>query len=175
MQPYNMNPNYYNQQPSIYPSYVYNQFSNLQQKYQYPEMQYQPQPLQTIQQNQTLQQLNGINGRIVQSVDNITANDVPMDGSVAFFPRQDMSEIYLKSWNADGTIKTIVYKPVTDTHENLLGDKGNLKIDLSDEAKETFIERFDDIIRRIEKLEQTMNKITLKAGASKIKREEAEE
>lgn len=56
------------------------------------------------------QQIAGINGRIVQAVENINANEVPMDGSMAFFPKQDMSEIYVKGWNADGTIRTIVYK-----------------------------------------------------------------
>lgn len=39
------------------------------------------------------QQIAGINGRIVQAVENINANEVPMDGSMAFFPKQDMSEI----------------------------------------------------------------------------------
>ena len=42
------------------------------------------------------QQIAGINGRIVQAVENINANEVPMDGSMAFFPKQDMSEIYVK-------------------------------------------------------------------------------
>lgn len=54
------------------------------------------------------QQIIGINGRVVQAVENINANEVPMDGSMAFFPKQDMSEIYVKGWNADGTIRTIV-------------------------------------------------------------------
>lgn len=55
------------------------------------------------------QQIAGINGRIVQAVEDINANEVPMDGSMAFFPKQDMSKIYVKGWNADGTIRTIVY------------------------------------------------------------------
>lgn len=56
------------------------------------------------------QQIAGVNGRIVQAVENINANEVPMDGSMAFFPKQDLSEIYVKGWNANGTINTIVYK-----------------------------------------------------------------
>lgn len=42
------------------------------------------------------QQIAGINGRIVQAVEDINANEVPMDGSMAFFPKQDMSKIYVK-------------------------------------------------------------------------------
>lgn len=68
---------------------------------------------QSLQQQPMPQQIAGINGRIVQAVENINANEVPMDGSMAFFPKQDMSEIYVKGWNADGTIRTIVYKPYT--------------------------------------------------------------
>lgn len=66
------------------------------------------------------QQIAGINGRIVQAVENINANEVPMDGSMAFFPKQDMSKIYVKGWNADGTIRTIVYKPSQDRQSALL-------------------------------------------------------
>lgn len=68
---------------------------------------------QSLQQQPMPQQIAGINGRIVQAVENINANEVPMDGSMAFFPKQDMSEIYVKGWNANGTINTIVYKPYT--------------------------------------------------------------
>ena len=81
-----------------------NFLQNYQQSLQQPmQMNQQPMP----------QQIAGINGRIVQAVENINANEVPMDGSMAFFPKQDMSEIYVKGWNADGTINTIVYKPYT--------------------------------------------------------------
>ena len=80
MQPY-PNPNYYQNymQPQ---QQFYNQAAALQQ-YQQPS--YMQQAAQRI------------NGRVVQSADMITANDVPMDGSVAFFPTQDLSEIYAKS------------------------------------------------------------------------------
>lgn len=39
------------------------------------------------------QQIAGINGRIVQTVESINANEVPMDGSMAFFPKQDIGQI----------------------------------------------------------------------------------
>ena len=87
-----------------YGAYQYNPMANIQ-RFQSQE-QIQPQIQQPVP-----QQIAGINGRIVQAVENINANEVPMDGSMAFFPKQDMSEIYVKGWNADGTIRTIVYKP----------------------------------------------------------------
>lgn len=105
-----------------------NYYQNNMPQYQVPAYVPQTQPYSKIQQfqqnmlptqmsgaNQQFQQVpNGISGKVVPAVENITANDVPMDGSIAFFPRQDMSEIYAKSWNADGTIRTIVFKPVLD-------------------------------------------------------------
>ena len=41
-----------------------------------------------------------------------------MDGSISVFPMQDNSAIFVKRWNADGTIKTIKFVPdstISDT------------------------------------------------------------
>lgn len=117
------------------------------------------QTLQQIPSQMPVQNL-GINGKIVPAVENITANDVPMDGSVAFFPKQDMSEIYAKSWNADGTIRTIVFKPVShDTVSNLSHDTEKLKFDLSDECTGAFMQKFDELFGKIEQIENRLDKI----------------
>lgn len=157
----NMN---YNIQPA-YQQYGYNPY------FQQPRMQ-QPQvePLQTT--NQFQQQLqSGINGRVVQSVEMITANDVPMDGSAAFFPMQDMSAILAKSWNADGTIKTVIFKPINETvPQNEIQNKENLKIDLSDGTVSAFMDRFDELSERLEQLEVSINKTAPKSSAQSTKR-----
>ena len=101
------------------------------------------------------QQQVGLNGKVVQAVEQITANDVPMDGSVAVFPKQDMSEIYTKSWNADGTIRTIVYKPYTASQPgvaNSSADMSKMKMGLSDEATEAFMARFDSLEKKFDEL-----------------------
>lgn len=49
--------------------------------------------------------------KIVNRLEDITPNDVPMDGTTGIFPLSDNSAIYVKSWNTDGTIKTIKYVP----------------------------------------------------------------
>ena len=51
-------------------------------------------------------------GHPVNRVEDITANDVPMDGTSGYFPLFDESAIYKKSWNSNGTISTIKYVPV---------------------------------------------------------------
>ena len=119
------------------------------------------QPMQTNQQP-IPQQTIGINGRMVQGVENINANEVPMDGSMAFFPKQDLSEIYVKSWNANGRIKTIVYKPYTESDGNNVSnpttDIENAKFTLSDESTELFMNKFNELSEKIGQLEDRFDK-----------------
>lgn len=57
----------------------------------------------------------GLAGRVVNKLDDILPNEVPMDGTSSLFPLQDESAIFVKSWNADGTIRTVKYlREVTD-------------------------------------------------------------
>ena len=68
-----------------------------------------------------------------------------------------MSEIYVKGWNADGTINTIVYKPYTEPKNNQginnTENVENLKIDLSDESTAVFMQKFDEIFNKFDELE----------------------
>lgn len=63
---------------------------------------------------------NTISGRVVSSPNEITPNEIPMDGSVSLFPTSDYSTIYAKAWNTNGqieTVKFIVAKPEEVTAE----------------------------------------------------------
>lgn len=136
-----------------YNPYQYNPVQRFQEQ-QLPQ-----QPVQQVPQQQTQA---GINGKMVAAVEQIAANDVPMDGSVAFFPKQDLTEIYAKQWGADGSIKTVVYKPYTESKNNQ-GIKNtenveNLKIDLSDESTAVFMKKFDEIFNKFDELENKMCK-----------------
>ena len=139
-----------------YGAYNYNPMTNIQ-RYQPQEQIQQPQIQQAMP-----QQIAGLNGRIVQAVENINANEVPMDGSMAFFPKQDMSEIYVKGWNADGTINTIVYKPYTAPKDNQtvnsMANAENAKFTLSDESTQLFLNKFDELFGKIEQLEDRFDK-----------------
>ena len=160
--------NVYNPQ-GFYPQQygAYAPYQQIQQQRFQPQEQYQ------AMQNQ---QAIGLNGRIVQVVENINANEVPMDGSMAFFPKQDLSEIYVKGWNADGTIKTIVYKPQIDNKSvqavNSSFDTEKLKIDLSDESTAVFMQKFDEIFNKFDELENKMCKSsTSQRKTSTLKKE----
>lgn len=136
-----------------------NFLQNYQQNLQQPLV---PTPMSGANQQAMSQQIPGINGRIVQAVENINANEVPMDGSMAFFPKQDMSEIYVKSWNANGTIKTTVYKPCTESNgnnvSNLTADIENAKFTLSDESTQLFLNKFEELSEKIGQLEDRFDK-----------------
>lgn len=141
-----MNPNYFNPQ---YRNPMYGQY--MSQNFQQPAEQFQQQPQYVPIQQQMY-------GRIVPSVDNIAPNEVPMDGNMAFFPKQDMSEIYVKSWGADGKIYTRLYKPVLDADpNNLPSDTEKAKFDLSDEATAVFMKRFDELEQKIEQLKSSQS------------------
>lgn len=152
--PYQAAPTMNNGYSPQYGAYQYNPMANIQ-RYQQPDIQ------QSQIQPGAPQQITGINGRVVQTAENINANEVPMDGSMAFFPKQDLSEIYVKGWDANGLIKTIVYKPYTDVNSNnpnLSSADKKSKFDLSDESTELFMNKFDELFGKIEQLEDRFDK-----------------
>ena len=140
------------------------QANNYMPQYQTYQQAYNPmQNIQRFQQQQQPEQMQqGIFGKVVQSQDSIVANDVPMNGSVAFFPKSDLSEIYAKQWSADGTISTMVFKPVQNDNPNKLSqDAEKLKIGLSDEATEIFNKHFDTLFSKMEELEKKIDEKSL--------------
>lgn len=104
----------------------------------YPQMgNYQPQ--------QMTQQAPTLSGRMVNNVNEISANDVPMNAPVSVFPKNDLSEIYAKSWNANGTISTVVYKPCAEPQAS---NEGNPTAAFTEE-----------VIQRLEKIESAIQGI----------------
>lgn len=102
---------------------------------------------QNVPMQQNYMQQSQMFGRIVNSQDVINANEVPMDGSVAVFPKNDYSEIYLKSWNRNGSIDTVIYKPVNIEENNISVSKvtlDSLNEDIISFKKEV-LERFDNL------------------------------
>lgn len=69
-------------------------------------------PIQTAQQFQ--QKQNGLQGKMVDSLDVVKATDIPLDGTISYFPIADGTAIVSKQLQMDGTSKTIIYKPVED-------------------------------------------------------------
>lgn len=163
----------YSQMINPYQQMTYPQFNSPYMERTNYMQQYQ-QNLQPVQQQNVpvqSQQPIGIAGRTVQSVEQITANEVPMDGSLAFFPRQDMTEIYAKQWNADGTIKTVIYRPVIDNAVNSQGNNQNQQITIPDEVTKVFMDRFDELSNKMEQLENSLTKSSTNVRKTSTKKD----
>lgn len=115
-------PAYSYQQPQMM-GYQQNFNQNMQMQNPYMDRSVQMQQYQQGQQMLPSQtpgayQQPGLIGKMVNDVSMVSPNDVPMDGNIAIFPKNDMSEIYCKQWKQDGTIQTVVYKPVLDQNQS---------------------------------------------------------
>ena len=75
--------------------------------------QYQPQATDYMSQMQnTYQKPLGLQGKTVDNIEVVKATDIPLDGSVSYFPLVDGSSIITKQLQADGTSRMVVYKPI---------------------------------------------------------------
>ena len=152
------NPNVGNQYMQQIPRYNGMQYQQMQQ----PVYQNPVQPVQT-QQASTPQLI----GRTVNSVDEITANDVPMNYPYAIFPKNDLSEVYLKSWTPNGTIQTIVFKPeINPTPSNT-----NRQESANTKATEEIMRRFDELSDQIKEIGNSIPKPATKTRSVASKKD----
>lgn len=99
---------------------------------------YQPyQPYQAFQ-----PQIPTLSGKIVDDFSLVSANDVPMDGNVAIFPKRDLSEIQIRRWMPNGQITMIPYKPISE----VLDTK---QVNVSNEPKQSEIDTLNDLIQSL--------------------------
>ena len=159
----------YQQAPAMtyspgFTAYQYNPMQNVQQRL--PQEQMQPQQVQQP------APMSGMVGKMVGRIEDIAPQDVPMTGAPAFFPKQDLSEIYVKSWNSNGTLDTVVFKPVpmTDGINPMDGGK-KLEIGLSDDVTGAFMKRFYELESKISSIESSLTKNTAKSTRSSTKKE----
>lgn len=138
-----------------------NQMQQYQQNMQIQQPQFQMQPPQPP----------GINGRVVNDFSEITASDVPMNGSAAFFPKSDGTEIQVRAWSPNGTIQTVIYRPVFEQN----GSEGTNTPQMDFNALNEDVRALrEDIIARLDRLEQSMTVPTAKAARAKKGETESE-
>lgn len=114
--------------------------------------------LQAMQQPQQPQQFFGLNGRVVDSFDSIMANDVPMDGTFAMFPKRDMSEVCMKYWTGEGKIATIVFKPMSEVCTEVPADNENgAKLDELSNVLGGIYEKIDVLSNKVDEVLKTKN------------------
>jgi hypothetical protein len=112
------------------------------------------QPMMTqFQQPMQLTKPSYLLGKSVDNIDVVKATDIPLDGSISYFPLTDGSAIVSKQLQNDGTSKIVVYKPtqeekkeaiqfatlddIQEAIDNLdLGDIQDLKDDIKEIKKQ---------------------------------------
>lgn len=85
-------------------------------------------------------------GRVVGGPHEVTPNDVPMDGSAAFFPLSDGTAVIAKAWRPDGTIGTVRYVPEVSEDE---GAEDATTVSLMDVMNR--LDSMEDLIRGSQK------------------------
>ena len=81
--------------------------------------QQQPQPMEMPMQQQNVSQmvLNRLNGKQVESIDIVKNLEIPLDGSISYFPLVNGSAIATKQLMQDGTSKITIYEPKTQKEQ----------------------------------------------------------
>lgn len=135
---------------------MYNQYNPYMNRFCGQQQANMPQPTEMpIQQQNTPQMVlnrqNILYGKQVDSLEVVKAIDIPLDGSVSYFPLTNGSAIVTKQLQQDGTSKITIYEPKTqkddikfatieDVDKRLekldFSEIDDLKEDLSDLKKE---------------------------------------
>lgn len=106
-----MNPYYFQNNP-IFQQQMYNPMAPYQERLNQMQAQYNQQPM--VQQNQMM----ALSGEIVDSIDVVKAKNVDMSGQPTFYPKSDLSEVYVKRLMADGTSQIVTYKAAQPEESN---------------------------------------------------------
>lgn len=131
---------YYMQQPMTTPQYqpqTNDYMQNIQPAYQKPII---------------------LQGKSVDNIEVVKATDIPLDGSVSYFPLVDGSAIVTKQLQADGTSRMIVYKPA----ETEPKAPENKEIYVTEKQLEEKLSTFnnEEIKQEIEKLKKQIKDLT---------------
>ena len=123
--------------------------------------QYQPQATDYMSQMQNAYQKPlGLQGKTVDNIEVVKATDIPLDGSVSYFPLVDGSSIVTKQLMQDGTSRMIVYKPVETTPKTNTTE--NKEIYVTEKQLEEKLKTFnnEELKQEIEKLKKQIKDLT---------------
>lgn len=143
--------------PAYYPSqYPYSPMLNPQQRLAQMEQMYPQFSQQNLVGTQMSlpQQPIGLNCRIVDDFNAISANDVPMDGNGAIFMKRDGSEMQWRVWTATGQIATTQFKPIQQ--ENIEQGTNMPQINLNALNEDVRALR-EDILSRLDDMEKAIS------------------
>lgn len=153
----NYQPNFMNQGYGMYGiSPMQPQMQRMQQPEQ-PYNQYlQPQPV--------YKPSMGLQGKSVDSIDVVKAMDIPLDGSVSYFPLTNGTAIVTKQLQQDGTSKTIVYQPVEQERKEeapkyVTGEELTKQVNIISKNNNILKEGMDEIRSQIEEISDNFKEL----------------
>lgn len=103
----------------MFNNYGYNPYYPQQQRMQGIEQQQQPM-MTNYQTPMQLTKPTNLLGKSVDNIDVVKAMDIPLDGSISYFPLTDGSAIVSKQLQNDGTSKIVVYKPTQEEKKDAI-------------------------------------------------------
>lgn len=124
----------------------------------YMQQQIQPQ-MQQIQNPQSYRAVVGLQGKTIDNIDVVKATDIPLDGSISYFPLADNSAIVTKQLQQDGTSKIIIFRPAKDEKE-IEQPKYITESDLKEQIKSLNLKDIKDIKEELKTLKRQIEDIT---------------
>lgn len=92
----------------------------------YNQQKYQPIPMQPMNTPNYIQPIvqpatpNSLLGKAVESIEVVKAMDIPLDGSISYYPLTDGTAIVSKQLQTDGTSKMVIYRPSTEDKKDVI-------------------------------------------------------
>lgn len=147
---------------------MYNQYNPYMNRFYGQQQANMPQPMEMPVQQQNTPQMalnrqNILYGKQVDSLEVVKAIDIPLDGSVSYFPLTNGSAIVTKQLQQDGTSKITIYEPKTQKDDIKFAtiedvDKRLEKLDFSE---------IDDLREDLSDLKKELKDIKNKLKAKK--------
>lgn len=147
---------------------MYNQYNPYLNRFYGQQQANLPQPMEMPMQQQNTQQMalnrqNILYGKQVDSLEVVKAIDIPLDGSISYFPLANGSAIVTKQLQQDGTSKITIYEPKTQKEDTKFAtiediDKRFEKLDFSE---------IDDLKEEINDLKKELKELKNKLKTKK--------
>ncbi len=100
---------------------MFNQYNPYMNRFYGQQQANMPQPMDLSQQTQNVPQMGlnrtFLNGKQVESIDIVKSLEIPLDGSVSYFPLVNGTAIATKQLMQDGTSKITIYEPKTQKND----------------------------------------------------------
>lgn len=140
---------------------MYSNYNPYYNNYNFSQMgnQFQQPIQQPIQQQLYRNSLTGLQGKQIDDLAVVKATDIPLDGSVSYFPLADNTAIATKQLMPDGTSKIMIYKPI-DEKEEAQTPKYVTENELNDKIKDFSSKDIKDIKEDIKTLKRKIEDIT---------------